>query len=295
MRHAPTATESPLRRGAALAYWVVSVVATAWRGDLGAQVRRGVLAGAALLTLVLPAAGPPGSVVPSGLSGPAGMPGHASAWPGDLRLADFGSTEPGPDARALADWIAGAHDNADLPFVILDKQRAALFVFDAQARLRASSAVLLGAARGDESVAGIGSRPIALVQPHERTTPAGRFVAERGRNAQGEDVIWVDYDAAVSMHRLRPGEATEQRAERLATPTASDNRISYGCINVPVAFYESHIRPLFAAGRALVYVMPEVKTLHAVFGMAQPAGSLSAASALSALAPRVATHGSAFR
>ena len=38
--------------------------------------------------------------------------------------------------------------------------------------------------------------------PEERTTPAGRFVAERGQNLRGEDVVWIDYDAAVLMHRV---------------------------------------------------------------------------------------------
>jgi hypothetical protein len=57
---------------------------------------------------------------------------------------------------------------------------------------------LLGGARGD-TVPGIGALQIADVLPEERTTPAGRFVGERGHNARGEDVVWVDYDAAVSM------------------------------------------------------------------------------------------------
>ena len=56
-----------------------------------------------------------------------------------------------------------------------------------------ATAVLIGAARGDDTVAGIGSRPIAAVAPHERTTPAGRFTAEPGHNASGEDVVWFDY------------------------------------------------------------------------------------------------------
>ena len=95
---------------------------------------------------------------------------------------------------------------------------------------------------------------------------AGRFLAERGRNTSGEDVVWVDYDAAVSMHRVRTTNAKERRLERLATPTVEDNRISYGCINVPVAFYNSHIKPAFAKHRAVVYVLPEVKPVQQVFG-----------------------------
>jgi hypothetical protein len=130
----------------------------------------------------------------------------------------------------------------------------------------ASTPVLLGSAPGDDSVPGIGSRPLAEVHPQERTTPAGRFVGERGRNALGEDVVWVDYAAAVSMHRVRLTNPEEHRLERLATPTIDDNRISYGCINVPVAFFETHIRPVFEARRALVYVLPETKSVEQVFG-----------------------------
>ena len=93
---------------------------------------------------------------------------------------------------------------------------------------------------------------MASIQRHERTTPAGRFLAERGRNSAGEDVIPVDSEAAVSMHRVRLVNLAEHRAQRLASPSADDHRISYGCINVPVAFYEQHLRPLFAERRALV-------------------------------------------
>jgi hypothetical protein len=189
-----------------------------------------------------------------------------SGNPASVRLADFGTESPSPDARHLANWIADSRDNADTDFIIVDKHDARAYVFDAEARLRGASPVLLGAAVGDESVPDIGSRPIAEVRPEERTTPAGRFLAERGRNLNGEDVVWVDYDAAVSMHRVRATKPSERRLERLATPTVDDNRISYGCINVPVDFYESHVRPLFVTRRALVYVLPETKSVQEVFG-----------------------------
>ena len=180
--------------------------------------------------------------------------------------AEFRADVPSPAVRHIADWVAATHDNRHTEFVIVDKKGATVYVFDASAKLTGSTPVLLGAAMGDDSVPGIGERPIAEVRPEERTTPAGRFIAERGRNAQGEDVVWVDYDAAVSMHRVRPNNPKERRLERLATPTADDNRISYGCINVPAAFYDAQIRPIFAKQVAVVYVLPEVKSLQQVFG-----------------------------
>lgn len=181
-------------------------------------------------------------------------------------LADFGALSPSADARRMADWVAHTQDNGDAEFIIVDKRNAKVYVFDAAAKLRAASPVLLGAAKGDDSVPGIGTRPLSQVRPEERTTPAGRFVAESGRNLKGEDIVWVDYDAAVSMHRVRATNPIERRLQRLATPTTADNRISYGCINVPVTFYETHVKPTVANQRVIVYVLPEVKSMQQVFG-----------------------------
>lgn len=175
--------------------------------------------------------------------------------------------EPSAPARQVARWAVQSHDHLGRPFVIVDKARARVMVFDAQGQLRASSPVLLGAARGDHSVPGIGQRKIADIRPHERTTPAGRFVAEPGRNAQGEDIVWVDYEAAVSMHRVRATNPRERRLERLASGSTADNRISYGCINVPAAFYDHHIRPVFTKARGIVYVLPETQSLSQTFGI----------------------------
>ena len=246
-------------------------------------LRRGLFAGIALLAAM---AGPPAQpngvrvALPSpsapalqeiGTAGrqvaaPTAAPTAAAAAVPPVRLADFGSVTPGPDTRHLADWIVDAQDHRDRPFFIVDKRKATLYVLDRHARLQASTPVLLGAARGDDSVADIGSRALAEVLPEERTTPAGRFVAEAGRNLKGEDIVWVDYDAAVSMHRVRTGNPQERRAERLATPTVDDNRISYGCINVPAAFYDRHVDPVFAAGHtALVYVLPETRPAREEF------------------------------
>ena len=62
-------------------------------------------------------------------------------------------------------------------------------------------------------------------------------------------------------------DARGRRLERLATPMPDDNRISYGCINVPVEFYENSVRPAFAARRAAVYILPEVKSLEELFNL----------------------------
>jgi uncharacterized protein YceK len=185
--------------------------------------------------------------------------------PAPVRTADFKGTTASTDAHDLANWIAASGDNVGMAFVIVDKKQAKVYVFDAQAQLRGASAALMGSAVGDDTAPGVGKLAIADVKPEQRTTPAGRFVAERGRNARGEDVVWVDYDNAVSMHRVVTQVASERRLERLASNSAADKRISYGCINLPVAFYDQHIKPTFAAQSAVVYVLPEVKTVQQVF------------------------------
>lgn len=173
-----------------------------------------------------------------------------------------------PDAERVARWAAATGDAAGRPFIVVDKAHARVTAFDAQGRLAHTTPVLLGFARGDDSPAGIGSKAIADIPPEERITPAGRFVAKRGVNANGEDIVWVDYDAAVSMHRVRATNPAERRLERLASETIDDNRISWGCINLPVAFYEGVVRPMVDAGQTVVYVLPETRPVTEVFALA---------------------------
>ncbi|HUG24188.1 hypothetical protein [Piscinibacter sp.] len=180
--------------------------------------------------------------------------------------ADFGNQRPSPEVRQVANGVLASGDHGTHSFVLLDKRNARVYVFDPRGRLRGAAPALLGYARGDHTVPGIGDRPIDKVLPHERTTPAGRFVAEMGTSStRNEDVVWVDYDSAVSMHRVITGTPKERRAQRLASPTAADNRISYGCVNLPAAFYENILRPAVKKGGAIIYVLPETKPAHAVF------------------------------
>lgn len=229
-----------------------------WDRDIATGAAAGLAIGAlALAFLWLPAAPRPAANAPA---------------PVPVRSASFGDEVVSQDVRLLAQWVAASNDAGDAPFVVIDKRQARMHVFGADAHLQASTPILLGGARGDDTVPGIGDRALADVLPHERTTPAGRFVGERGHNARGEDVVWVDYDAGVSMHRVITTNKKERRLERLATPAVDDNRISYGCINVPVAFYEAHLRPLFAERDAPIYVLPEVRAMAEVFGWRDAAG-----------------------
>jgi hypothetical protein len=72
------------------------------------------------------------------------------------------------------------------------------------------------------------------------------------------------------LNRVLLTNPAEHRLERLATPTVADNRISSGCINVPAEFFEQTVLPVFATYRAMVYILPEQKSLEEVFGPVMP-------------------------
>lgn len=197
------------------------------------------------------------------LAAPAAREAPANGPP---RRAHFGGEAASEDARQIAHWVFHSGDHGTRSVVVVDKREARVYVFDPSGALQGATPALLGSAVGDHTVPGIGDKPIAQVLPAERTTPAGRFVAEPGTNASGEDVVWVDYDAAVSMHRVRPLVKAERRLERLASRTPRDNRISYGCINLPVKFYENVLSPAVRRTGAVVYVLPETQPAARWFG-----------------------------
>jgi hypothetical protein len=200
------------------------------------------------------------------VGGPAGAadPGAVARSPRP-GLAD--SSEPGAsaDTRRVAEWAMRTRDAAGLPFIIVDKIAARVSAFDGDGALLGTAPALLGLARGDVSPPGIGDRPLASITPAERITPAGRFLASHGNDLGAKDVVWVDYAAAISLHRVVTGKPAEARLSRLATPSILDNRISYGCINVPAAFYDQVIWPIFSASDGIVYILPETERVETLF------------------------------
>jgi hypothetical protein len=156
-------------------------------------------------------------------------------------------------------------DHQGLPFVVIDKIHARVFVFSGAGRWLGTAPALVGLARGDEAVPGLGDRPLSQIQPHERITPAGRFVAELDRNAAGQTILWVDYEQAISLHPVRSLNPQERRLQRLASASLQDKRISYGCINVPTQFWHAVVLPAFRNSQGIVYVLPDSRPLDSVF------------------------------
>ena len=208
-------------------------------------------------------------------------PGEASA-----------TAEPASElVDRFARWVTASGDHGGRPFAIIDKVRARVFVYDANGRVSGSAPALLGSAAGDESTPGVGELALASIPPDQRTTPAGRFEAAFGP-AEGAfpEVLWIDYDTALSLHPVITSNPGQRRLQRLSSETPLDNRITFGCVNVPSAFYDEVIRPTFT-DRALIYVLPEARELEDVFPRFRADGAgtplIAAASASEPQAPRL--------
>ena len=182
-----------------------------------------------------------------------------------VKRANLKQETASPEARQMADWVADSGDNKNMPFVILDKKEAKVYVFHAHGGLRGAAPVLLGITVGDDSFPGVGNKPLSQVKPEEKTTPAGRFLAASDKNVKGSDIVWIDYDSAVSLHAVVKGKPEERRAERLASPLPSERRISFGCVNVPVNFFKTALLPSFKKSDGIVYVLPETRATKQVF------------------------------
>ena len=167
--------------------------------------------------------------------------------------------------QQLKSWVLATGDNQGLPFVLIDKVNAHVFAFSRDGLLLGDAPVLLGLARGDIAPPDIGDRPLSAIGPEDRITPSGRYVAGIGDNLTGKNVLWIDYAGALSLHRVVAGRAADRRLQRLTSPTSEDNRISYGCVNVPPAFFEDIIAPAFRGTTGIVYILPEQSSIAEVF------------------------------
>lgn len=172
---------------------------------------------------------------------------------------------PPGDAALVARWVAERADHRGRPFAVVDKRGARIYVFEPSGTLVGAAPVLLGLTTGDrDAVGNIGERSVASLLPAERTTPAGRFETEPGRNDKGEAIVWFQYDAALAIHRLRDAPLHERRPQRLASTDPAERRITFGCVVVPVAFYEEVVMPTLGSRRGVVYVLPEQGPIEAM-------------------------------
>lgn len=175
-----------------------------------------------------------------------------------LACASPQADPPAPAALGLARKVLALADHGGLPFAVVDKQAATLSVFRADGGFAGTTPVLLGRAVGDQAMPGVGNRTRSgQLRFDDQVTTAGRFESQPGHNLDGEAVVWIDYDSALAIHRLRPGASQHDRALRLSLTDPQARRASAGCVVVPVAFYLAVVAPVLGRSHAVIYVMAE--------------------------------------
>lgn len=156
-----------------------------------------------------------------------------------------------PTETAVVQNIVGQNDNQGKQFIVADKQAGTLTMYTASGQQITSTPTLFGKTKGD-SVS-------------SKNTPSGRFetkqanVSTEGYGGSAQVLTQNGQNlqlggSTYAIHRVYTKYASENRQGRLDTPTATDNRISLGCINVPVDFYDTYLN---SDQDTVVYVMPE--------------------------------------
>lgn len=183
-----------------------------------------------------------------------------------VQCAEY-ANELSHDAKNLAEWISETRDNQDLPFMVVDKKETRVFLFLADGKLYSSTRALMGTMVGDDIIPGVGNKKLADVTLKERTTPAGRFVAQLGFSLTKSELLWIDYESGFSMHPVVTSNPMERRLQRLASLNTSEHRITYGCVNVSSLFYKEQVHEIFKVNGGIVYVLPEIHSIQKVFGL----------------------------
>ena len=132
-------------------------------------------------------------------------------------------------ASGMADAAPAAAppDHPGRPFAGLDKRCAALYVVDGSARLTGASI--------------------------------------RSFESAGDNVVWLNYAAAVELCSVEIIDPLQRRPERIATSKTSEKRLSNGCSNVPVAFFDAVATPALGHARGMLYGSPALTPSRQVF------------------------------
>jgi len=177
-----------------------------------------------------------------------------------------------PEVLDTVQWVAASKDNAGLPFVVVDKVNARVYAFNPLGQLQATAPVLLGMGVGDKALVSQDA-PMSAMPPEKRITPAGRYPSRLVTDNHGKTVLLIDGENLITMHIVVKGTPAQRRAERLASVSTADNRISFGCINVPPGFFTTVVDPDFRPKKGVVYILPEKTTAGQLFGFQPRAAS----------------------
>lgn len=155
-------------------------------------------------------------------------------------------------ASAVNSWVQQSKDNAGRPYIIADKQSGEIHIVGADGQVKATAPALYGRKMGDGM--SIGETPAGIFTIHQEAAPAsyGGDLQQFATAPDGD--VYAIHRVLTNNKQDRPG--------RLASPTAEDNRISLGCINIPADLYNKYLSGKFDGK---LYVLPDQRSLGDVF------------------------------
>lgn len=168
--------------------------------------------------------------------------------------------------QQVADNRMRAHPNK--PIVIVDKQMGLTYMIDANGVLAGKSASLTGKTKGDfRSEEAKKTASVESIAEKDKVTEAGMFEGALKKSEDYGRVITLQEfnNYSVALHQTYLKKPAERRQERLESATPEDNRISFGCINVPNEFMQNVVLKSIPYGmtRFPIVVIPESKSIQA--------------------------------
>lgn len=170
-----------------------------------------------------------------------------------------------PTAQRVYEAVATQATSTGKGFMIADKQNGMLHAFGPNGVIISQSPALYGKDVGD-TMQKTGNQ-------WNRVTPAGKYtltVESDSTYAGGKVFSLVETnvpgEGVVAVHAVYLGNPDENRLGRLASPTAQDNRISWGCVNTSNQAFLNELLPnanILEGGA--IFVLPDSTSATEMF------------------------------
>ena len=174
-------------------------------------------------------------------------------------VPEAAKSQMSPTAQAVYSAMAPVAMKSGKWFMVADKPNGMLHIFKEDGSHALSDPTLYGKDRGDVLAA------VSSLEGGPKITPAGKFTMKESpaEYAGGTSLILMeskDYTGYIAVHAADTSTPSENRLGRLATPSAEDNRISYGCINTKHDTFINQIKPnISKLDGGMIFILPETQ------------------------------------
>jgi hypothetical protein len=160
-----------------------------------------------------------------------------------------------------------ATQNGDRHFIMIDKVLGKIIVFEDGRPVWTGSALTGRSPLDSYTKAILGLPESHKFATEEKITPAGRFTVRRtGDSEEGTVYELVEVHGNgwyLALHHVWTGIPSEHRMQRMASASAADKHITFGCINVSTETMHYLTAHFPKSERPPLYVLPMDQTLTA--------------------------------